>query len=219
MRKDLPNIVIEDVLNKNEIKNIFETLLTADNEYVNQDLSYRSWGIKLPEDILIKIKSYAEIAAGEELILLEYNFARYEKVLDSFGKIISTPLLYPHTDEGFNESRLTLDYQIRSNTSWDICVSANDKETSYTLEDNQALIFSGTHQVHWRPKKTFKDTDFIELMFFNFSPIKKSTLTNSHINDMRIKSKEIYEVWKMKPGITSNVKNFYSERYKEIKDE
>jgi hypothetical protein len=219
MRTDLPNILIDNVLNEDDIKEIFNELSLLDSPYVNQDLSYKSWGIKLSEDILVKIKSYAEKIAEQELVLLEYNFVRYEKVLSSSGKIISTPLLYPHTDEGFNESRLTLDYQIRSNTSWDICVNANDVETCHTLKDNQALVFSGTHQVHWRPKKTFKENDFIELMFFNFSPIKKSVLTNSHINSMRLKSKEIYEVWKMSPGITSNVKNFYNERYKEIKDE
>ena len=219
MKKDLNNVVIYNVLKDEDIRSIFDSLSLTDSVSVNQDLSYRSWGITIPEHILEKVQSYAEEVAGEKLTLCEYNFTRYEKSFDDKGRLESSPLLYPHTDEGFNESRLTFDYQIRSNVSWDICINRVGETSCYNLKDNEALIFSGTHQVHWRPKRIFKEGEFLEALFFNFSPVERVELSIDHINDMRHTAKEIYETWKMSPGITSNVKNFYNERYKQIKDE
>ena len=47
----------------------------------------------------------------------------------------------------------------------------------FTLKDNEALTFSGTHQVHWRKHKDFDDKDFIEMLFCHFSLENKVPIT------------------------------------------
>lgn len=77
-----------------------------------------------------------------------------------YNSIYGTPNLPPHFDGDFNE--LIINYQLSSNTSWDIGV---DKEV-YTTEDNSALIFNPNKHIHWRPIKDFNDGEYLKMLFF-----------------------------------------------------
>lgn len=215
MKKDLSNIVIDNVLTQGEISEILTIVSQTQNQNFHNELAYNSWHIQLPENIIEKLTRYAESVAGVPLKLEEYNFSRYEKVTSSCGKYTFNPLLFPHTDEAFKSDRFTFDYQIRSNVSWAITVDNWETETDYTLKDNQALTFSGTHQVHWRPKRDFVDGEFMELIFLHFAPLDKKELSIEHINAMRKRGKEAYEKWSQTPGITSNGEDHASSRYRE----
>lgn len=204
MKKDLPNVLIDNALTQEDVAEIYKIVSSTTSQTFVEDLGYNSWHIQLPQHIIDKFTKYAEGIAGESLVLKEYNFSRYQKTVSNCGKYTFYPLLFPHTDEVFNESRLTLDYQIGSNVSWGITVDNWESEATYTLKDNQLLSFSGSHQVHWRPKREFVDGEFLEAIFLHFSPTTSETLTADHVNIMRERAKEKYIVWNDETGASSN---------------
>lgn len=217
MRKDLPNVVLDNLLTDEQISNIFNIVSNTTSQDFQSDLAYNSWHIVLPQEIVDIFTKKAEEVAGEELVLKEYNFSRYEKVTSSCGKYTFNPLLFPHTDEAFNAPRFTLDYQIRSNVDWDIVVDNWEEEKVFLIKDNQALTFSGTHQVHWRPKREFVPGEFLEAIFMHFEPKNNpGPLSKEHVNEMRKKGLEKFNAWKETSGTTSNRQDDNSEyRYKE----
>jgi hypothetical protein len=40
---------------------------------------------------------------------------------------------------------------------------------AFTLNNNEALIFSGTDQIHWREDVKFDDEDIIDMIFCHFT--------------------------------------------------
>ena len=68
-------------------------------------------------------------------------------------------------DDNFEYARLTFDIQLSSNKLWKIFVEDNDFE----LHENEGLVFSGTHQVHWREKVIFDNTDYVDMLLCQFS--------------------------------------------------
>ena len=88
----------------------------------------------------------------------------YVEYNNKYGK----PNLPPHYDGDFNE--LIVNYQLESNTSWDVGV---DKET-YSTEDNSALVFNPNKHIHWRPIKNFDDGEYLKMLFFRLCHRDKS---------------------------------------------
>ena len=56
-----------------------------------------------------------------------------------------------------------------SNVKWNIGID----RSIYDMNDNDALLFNPNKCVHWRPRKTFKDGEFIRLIFFRFYNLEK----------------------------------------------
>jgi hypothetical protein len=127
--------------------------------------------------IVNKIIDSAQTHSDVELQLESISFTRYS--LD-YG----IPDLPPHVDTNFKQPRLTFDIQLKSNTSWPIIV----EEELYTLKDNEALIFSGTHQVHWRQKKQFNKNEYVDMLLCQFS--EKTNIDNTISLDF-IKQRDI----------------------------
>jgi hypothetical protein len=205
MKKDVPNIIIKNVLNKEEIKDIYNIVDNTSNKSFQEDLSYTSWHIQLPIYLIDKITKVAESIANEKLILKEYNLSRYHKAISDCKTLMHNPLLHPHTDEAFNSKRFTLDLQLESNVSWDIVVDNWKSEQVFTLKDNEALTFSGTHQVHWRPKREFEKGEYLDMLFMHFAPLKNDAiLSEEHKDEMRARVKEKSIIWQNLPGISKN---------------
>lgn len=72
------------------------------------------------------------------------------------------PVLPPHFDHDTND--LVVDFQLSSNTSWDLGVDTKN----YEMVDNSAVIFNANEHIHWRPHKTFKDGEYITMVFWRF---------------------------------------------------
>jgi hypothetical protein len=74
------------------------------------------------------------------------------------------PNLPPHFDGDFNE--LIIDYQLGSSTGtqWPIGVNLE----LHTLEDNSAVMFNPNTNIHWRPIRAFKGSEYIRMVFFRF---------------------------------------------------
>lgn len=91
------------------------------------------------------------------------NFSTYYEVLFAQYSIeYGTPNLPPHFDG--DDTELILDYQLESNTDWPIGLDTS----LYTLKDNQALAFNPNERAHWRMRKTFKDGEYVNMLFFRF---------------------------------------------------
>lgn len=69
----------------------------------------------------------------------------------------------PHTDR--SASYFSMNYQLDANVSWELYV--NGKE--YLLENNDLLIFSGTHQIHWRPRRDLTKDEHCGMVIFHFA--------------------------------------------------
>ena len=73
------------------------------------------------------------------------------------------PQLVPHYDRPSNVCFL-LDYQVDSNTSWDLVVDG----APYSMSDNDMITMNVTSQVHWRDPKVFLDGEYVKVIFFSF---------------------------------------------------
>lgn len=205
MRKDIPNVIIKNVLSNEEIFEIYKILDQTTNKSFQEDLSYTSWHIQLPDSLIGKLTECAEAVAKEKLILKEYNLSRYHKAISDCKTLMHNPLLHPHTDEAFDSKRFTLDLQLDSNVSWDIIVDDWVSEKSFTLSDNEAITFSGTHQVHWRPKRNFEKGEYLDMLFMHFVPAENdSPLSEDHKKEMRERVSEKSTIWLNTFGISKN---------------
>jgi len=156
----LQSKIINNIFSDNhivELKNIRDTLNTT-------SVSKRWPGREvrpLPDINLLSndlVKILTEIAHNnysKSLKLYAVAFGKYSK---EFGE----PGLGPHMDEV--PSQFTLDYQLDGNILWPLNVEGEE----YVLKNNDALIFEGESVLHWRPKKIFKNKEFLDLVWFQF---------------------------------------------------
>ena len=161
MKLNEVNVIMPDVRMQDEIDQIYSAVDLSNKALLVKIHAQNVFDFVLPESIANKIISYCELLSGEsDLEIAEYQFARYENTEDSGSKL--KPKLTIHTDT-FAEPRFTFDYQIGGNTTWPIVVNGREFE----LQNNQALSFSGTHQVHWRIPRSFDDEEYIDMVFFH----------------------------------------------------
>lgn len=73
------------------------------------------------------------------------------------------PQLVPHYDRPSNVCFL-LDYQVDSNTKWDLVVDG----VPYSMSDNDMITMNVTSQIHWRDPKVFLDGEYLKVIFFSF---------------------------------------------------
>ena len=192
MKYDEANVIVKDVLTLAEIEEIYKMLETPSQQYVMKRFNQKISDFRLPESVERKIVKYCQDISGEsDLMISEYQFARYTNIVNEDGSI-GAPFLSPHYDETFKEPRFTFDYQMKSNTSWPLVV----EEKEFALEDNQALTFSGTHQIHWRVKKIFSPEDFVDMIFFHLKKAgsePKSSDVNMIMNEKAKHFIKVYE--------------------------
>lgn len=163
MKYNEKNLIVENVLTEDELSRLYSVIDSPSSKYVMKLFAQTVSDFNLPPDIANKIINYCEEISGEsDLEIAEYQFARYRNVTDPESGERLLPNLTPHFD-GFEQPRFTFDYQIGGNTSWTLVVEDKD----FTLDNNSALTFSGTHQIHWRKKKIFSNSDYIDMVFFH----------------------------------------------------
>ncbi len=163
------NKIYKNIFTEDEMNALYSVIDINQTERTSVISIYgqKAWFIDLPEIIKNKVLLLAKNIYKENLKLEEISFARYSKEYGEF------PVLTPHYDNTFKESRVTIDVQLKSSIDWPIVV----QEKSFTLKDNEALTFSGTNQIHWREHKEFGKDDFIEMLFCHFSLENKKLLT------------------------------------------
>lgn len=117
------------------------------------------------EDILDKI---AKPIYDGDIALCHYNYIDYNL---KYGYGDNNPSLPPHLDA--DENLVTINYCLDSNIEWDLYVTdLTDpmKHQRYTLVPGQAIVFSAVNQIHWRPKRVFKEGEFCEIISMDYCP-------------------------------------------------
>lgn len=151
------NIIIDNIFSQEQINYIYDVINNTpeDRGVIQTRLGHRAWFADFNEDLRLHLEKIVQDRFGSDWYLNEFQFARYS---NEYGYL---PKLYPHFDDMFSIHKLTLDVQIKANTEWPIVVEGK----SFTLNDNQGLIFSGTDQIHWREEKTLKDGEYLDMFF------------------------------------------------------
>jgi hypothetical protein len=170
MNPDIENKILDNILTQEQIDRIYKAVEICPKEKIQNS---NPWGQTVfyikefdskfngAEDIYNAIEDRVEKAYGKRIPITAIQFARYDTTAHSM------PNLDFHIDSVFTKPMLTFDIQIKSTIDWPIIV--NEKE--YILKDNQALTFSGTHQVHSRKKVEFKADDVCDMIFCHLEHI------------------------------------------------
>jgi hypothetical protein len=190
MKYNEKNVILENVLADDELSMLYSVIENPSSKYVMKLFAQTVSDFELPNSVAKKIIDYSEKISGEsELEIAEYQFARYRNVVDPESGEMLLPNLTPHWDAAFAEPRFTFDYQIGGNTSWTLVVEDKD----FTLNNNSALTFSGTHQIHWRKKKIFSDSDYIDMVFFHLRKKKAQPYNTELPKEMEEKAEYYFQ--------------------------
>lgn len=155
--QDFPTLVAKDVLLPEQIAEIYETINSADESLtrIQPWAGHKVWDIRFSKDIEDRITSVAQKLVGDHVELdFDYSFARYSPEFGYHCK------LFPHYDNR-DSQRITFDIQLRATEPWAVVV----EEKPFYLKDNEALIFAGTQQIHWREKKQIAKDAQIDMIF------------------------------------------------------
>ncbi len=170
MRTDLKNEIVKNIFAKEEMELIYDHINYAPDQHLfyHPELGYKAYYWGMPQPIQDKLLAVAQRYSDVPLKLTEISAARYS------NSYLKPPNLYPHVDS-FETPRFTFDVQLKSTRNWPIVVEGKE----FILRDNEALIFSGTNQLHWRTKTIFKDDDIVDMLFCHFSEDSESPTLNS----------------------------------------
>lgn len=113
------------------------------------------------ERIQEKLDRVAHPIHKDPMRLTHWNYLDYN-LKYSDGKV--DPELRPHIDA--DENLVTLNYCLDANIDWPVYVDG----VPYHLKKNSMLIFSAVNQIHWRPKRNFKEGEFVKIISFDWCP-------------------------------------------------
>jgi hypothetical protein len=115
---------------------------------------------EMPKSIEEKLDKIAKPLYDGDIALCHYNYIEYNlKYGDG-----NDPILPPHLDG--DENLVTLNTNISSNIDWDIFIDG----VRYKLKPGQTVVFAAINQVHWRPKRKFKEGEYLEILSVDYCP-------------------------------------------------
>ncbi len=177
--EDFSPTIFKNVLSQDELnltKKIF-------NEYPLDKIDVQSYSglgtlhiqlLNYRDSIIKKIEKMASDAVGEDIEVLEFGGTRYSP---KFGWETK---LGPHYDTRPVEM-FVFDLQVQSNQQWGLFFEGERID----LEDNVAVLFNGTGQIHWRDSIRLNDNAEIDLIFFWMQHKKPKPITEKHTKIMK----------------------------------
>ena len=184
--------VIDNVFTDEEIEEIYKARfddainkkMHDGNSYVFADKScgYITSVYPLPEKARNKLLKIAQLYSPLEVEENGIHSPRY--TLESGSK----PQLRPHYDVGLDRAAFTLSVQLKHTKLWALYVN----DDRFDLSFNQAVIFSGTHQIHWRPDIDFNENDYYDILVCQYTEKRDPLyLSDEHRQQMKNKA-DIY---------------------------
>lgn len=179
------NIVINNMFTENEISVFNKILNDKDIKLDEPQLGRTRFDfniIELGNEIISKLNKIAK-SFNEKLFLSNVYYCEYN---NKYGN----PELSIHTDN--TSDVFCLDYQLDGNIVWDIYVEGE----SFQLKNNEALTLNTNSQAHWRPKKVFKDGEYLKMIFFHFADVSQKNikiLTKEEMIPMQQKWNHLWE--------------------------
>lgn len=201
--QDFVPVIVDNMLSDQQLEYIKEQI----KSFPKENIRVQTWGgqgildgIIITEDIKKKIEDVVSDICKEEMIAAEFSLARYSP---EYGYEVK---LFPHYDTRPIEM-FVFDIQLQTNQDWGVIVEG----TQYNLKDNQALLFAGTQQLHWREKKQLNQDAEI-YMLFCWMKHKKEIKTKDNHNEImqereRILTKEA-NIGSEEVIISDNHKNY-----------
>ena len=122
----------------------------------------------IPKDCEESMNKIVKPLYKEDIALCHYNYIDYNL---KYGYGDNSPALPPHLDADNN--LVTVNYCLDANIEWDLYLGNWEDTgnfTKYSLSPGQTIIFSAVNQIHWRPKRKFKDGEFCEIISMDYSP-------------------------------------------------
>lgn len=139
--------------------------------------------LDLPQDIVDTITEHANQYTQD----FPYQLIPYGAMYAEYSGKYGNPSLGPHHDGG--NCNFMLDYQLESNTQWHIGMD----EEVYELKDNEALTLYPLTYLHWRPQRSFKEDEYVKMIFFRFV---KTNRPNYEIpQDSEEKLQRVYSIF------------------------
>lgn len=180
VNQDFVPVIINNIFNNQEVEYIANSI----KSFPLDKIRVQKWGgqgilddIKMTNEIKDKIEDVVTRHIGEEMILENFSIARYSP---EYGYEVK---LFPHYDTRPTEM-FVLDIQLQTNEDWGIIVEGEQ----YNINDNDALLFSGTQQMHWRERKKLSKNSEIYMMFCWLKHKAEKTLNSQH--DIIMKERE-----------------------------
>lgn len=148
--------LIDNVFSDEEYDLIYSYINAMPEDYKNgiKDTGYIAFYDPTDDDISQTIINHAEKILGIKLKKYMTHFARYTLASES------SPQLLPHYDTALNQASVTLSIILDSTFDWPVVVEYE----KILATKNQAILFSGSHQVHWRPSAVFGPEDYYDIM-------------------------------------------------------
>ena len=187
MNHNLENKILYNVFTDKQIKRIYSWVESCPKDKIKLPNTYGQIAYYIDqfdsrdsgaEDIFLSIENALKLEYNLDIKASAIQFARY--TLDSGNQ----PWLPPHYDKVFQKPMITVDIQMSGNIDWPVYVNGN----MYNLQDNQALVFSGTHQIHWRPKIKLEKDQYLDMIFCHMEDTQAEDITNKHRVDMKLLS-------------------------------
>ena len=122
---------------------------------------------EMPKEIEAKLDLIAKPVYDGEIAMCHYNYIEYNL---KFGDG-DDPILPPHLDG--DENLVTINTNVGGNIEWDIYIDG----LKYELPVGKTIVFSAINQVHWRPKRKFKEGEYLEILSVDYCPITNYRFT------------------------------------------
>jgi hypothetical protein len=163
--------IVDNVFTESEIIEIMTAALDTRKVTYKEVFSQRLHRIILPKEIQKKIIKTAENISGKNnLKIYGQSYAVYQNVRSETDPV-KRPSLGEHYDTNMGGPRITFDIQMASNIDWPISVEGK----TYSIKDNQAIMFSGTNQKHKREFKEFEDSQYLHMLFIHLGESEEDT--------------------------------------------
>lgn len=151
-------VIVRDVLDDRERKDLHDSLRQMNDLTITDSNYNRRLGISefINELAVNKIAPMAKDLFRDRSLKMTYSlYCKYDSPQSRLPK---------HRDD--NACTYTIDYCVSARTSWPLWVE--DKE--YVLGPNEALVFLGEDQTHWREEFPDAGRNVVEMLFFHFAP-------------------------------------------------
>jgi hypothetical protein len=176
--------IIKNVLTDEDFYRLSNTLKMHTRDIEDYDEYFGRYSFQHPiiEEFLNKLVPLARKIFNSDTLISSYAmYAHYE------GKNAN---LYKHKDD--NACTYTIDLCLYQSEPWDLWVD----DIAYTTHENEAVIFYGNDQLHWREKFPNPESGYCGVIFFHFIEPDHwwNTYGPSYINVIRKMMTE--EEWK-----------------------
>lgn len=189
MNYDVDNKIIKNIFTKDQIDRIYSAVNECPENKKDIPNTYGHVAFLIDmfdsrdggaEDIYLSIEKMLKTEYNIDLKITAIQFVRYTT------KSGNKAWLPPHYDRVFQKPMITVDIQMDSNIVWPVYVNG----VSHTLNNNEALIFSGTHQIHWRPKIELEEEQYLDMVFCHLEDTQAEKIPDQHRVDMKLKSNQ-----------------------------